>query len=73
MTDTTPVQSPGIEVPDFGSPFLVTHIDGRVLHLRVDPRSYWIYTNSPGDNARVEAALRAHGFDGGLDRLSASA
>ena len=45
----------------------------KVLNLRVDPRSYWIYTNSPGDNARVDAALRAHGFDGGLDRLSASA
>jgi type IV secretion system protein VirB4 len=45
----------------------------KVLHLRVDPRSYWIYTNSPGDNARVDAALRAHGFEGGLDRLSASA
>ena len=45
----------------------------KVLTLQVDPRSYWIYTNSPQDNARVDAALRTHGFEGGLDRLSASA
>ena len=44
----------------------------KVLTLQVDPRSYWIYTNSPQDNARVDAALRTHGFEGGLDRLSAS-
>jgi enoyl-CoA hydratase/carnithine racemase len=27
---------PGLELPDFGSPFLKGHLDGRVLHLRVD-------------------------------------
>ena len=43
----------------------------KVLTLQVDPRSYWIYTNFPQDNARVDAALRTHGFEGGLDRLSA--
>ena len=43
------------------------------LTQQVDPRSYWIYTNSPQDNARVDAALRTHGFEGGLDRLSAPA
>ena len=45
----------------------------KVLTLQVDPRSYWIYTNSPQDNARVDAALRTHGFESGLDRLSTSA
>jgi type IV secretion/conjugal transfer VirB4 family ATPase len=44
----------------------------KVLTLRVDPHSYWIYTNTPGDNARVDAALRAHGFRDGIDRLSAT-
>ena len=41
----------------------------KVLTLQVDPRSYWIYTNSPYDNARVDAALRTHGFEGGLEHL----
>lgn len=45
----------------------------KVLTLRVDRRSYWIYTNSPGDNERVAAVLREHGLAAGIERLAASA
>jgi type IV secretion system protein VirB4 len=45
----------------------------KVLTLSVDPKSYWIYTNTPVDNARVDTMFREHGFDAGLDRLSESA
>jgi hypothetical protein len=39
----------------------------------VDPKSYWIYTNTPIDNARVTETFREYGFEAGLDRLAASA
>lgn len=45
----------------------------KVLTLNVEPRSYWIYTNTPVDNERVAAAFREHGFAGGLESLTASA
>ena len=45
----------------------------KVLTLRVDPKSYWIYTNTPIDNERVAAIFREYGFEDGLDRLAASA
>lgn len=45
----------------------------KVLTLRVDPKSYWIYTNTPIDNERVASVLREHGFAAGIDRLAASA
>ena len=45
----------------------------KVLTLAVDPKSYWIYTNTPVDNERVAAEFREHGFEAGLDRLAASA
>jgi type IV secretion/conjugal transfer VirB4 family ATPase len=45
----------------------------KVLTLTVDPKSYWIYTNTPIDNERVTAMFREFGFEGGLDRLVASA
>ena len=45
----------------------------KVLVLAVDPRSYWIYTNTPLDNERAAAVFREHGFEIGLDRLAASA
>lgn len=41
----------------------------KVLELRVDPRSYWLYTNSPMDNDRFEHAVATHGFAGALDLL----
>jgi type IV secretion/conjugal transfer VirB4 family ATPase len=45
----------------------------KVLSLQVDPKSYWIYTNTPVDNARVAAMCRDCGFDAGLARLVESA
>lgn len=45
----------------------------KVLNLRVDEKSYWLYTNSPLDNERVTAMLRDYGFTEGLNRLAASA
>src|SRR5206468_7559585 len=45
----------------------------KVLTLTVDPKSYWIYTNTPVDNDRVAAIFREYGFEAGLDRLAASA
>jgi type IV secretion system protein TrbE len=45
----------------------------KVLNLAVDPRSYWLYTNTPVDNERVRAVFREYGFEAGLDRLAASA
>lgn len=45
----------------------------RVLTLTVDPKSYWIYTNTPVDNERVAAAFKQYGFEAGLDHLAPSA
>jgi type IV secretion system protein VirB4 len=45
----------------------------KVLTLNVDPRSYWLYTNTPLDNERVASMFREYGFEAGLDRLAASA
>jgi len=45
----------------------------KVLSLTVDPKSYWIYTNTPVDNERVATIVREHGLEAGLDRLAASA
>jgi len=44
----------------------------KVLDLNVDPKSYWIYTNTPIDNERVASVFREHGFAAGLDRLAAT-
>jgi type IV secretion system protein VirB4 len=44
----------------------------KVLTLTVDPKSAWIYTNTPADNARVTEMLREYGVDTGLDRLVVS-
>ena len=45
----------------------------KVLNLNVDPRSYWLYTNTPNDNERIATMVREHGFEEGLNRLAASA
>lgn len=45
----------------------------KVLSLTVDPKSYWIYTNTPVDNERVATIFRESGFDAGLARLADSA
>jgi hypothetical protein len=44
----------------------------KVLTLTVDPKSYWIYTNTPVDNERVATIVRQRGFHDGLDQLAAS-
>ena len=44
----------------------------KVLTLAVDPKSYWIYTNTPIDNARVTETFREYGFEPGLDFFVAS-
>ena len=44
-----------------------------VLELNVDPKSYWIYTNTPIDNERVASVFRELGFAAGLDHLAATA
>jgi type IV secretion system protein VirB4 len=63
LTGLTPRQQLLLKRPDLT----------KVLTLAVDPRSYWIYTNTPIDNDRVAAVFREHGFEDGLDRLAASA
>ena len=45
----------------------------KVLTLAVDPKSYWIYTNTPIDNERAAAIFQHYGFEVGLTRLAASA
>ena len=56
------------------SQFLLKRADlTKVLTLAVDPKSYWIYTNTPIDNEVVATMFQEHGFEAGLDRLAASA
>lgn len=45
----------------------------KVLTLNIDPDSYWLYTNTPGDNARVRAAVAEHGLEHGLALLAGAA
>jgi hypothetical protein len=45
----------------------------KVLALNVDPRSHWLYTNTPVEDERVASVFREYGFEAGLDRLAASA
>jgi type IV secretion/conjugal transfer VirB4 family ATPase len=45
----------------------------KVLMLSGDPKSDWIYTNTPTDNERVAAVFKEHGFEAGLDRLATPA
>ena len=44
----------------------------KVLNLRVDPQSYWLYTNTPPDNARLRAVADRHGDAAAVDILAAS-
>jgi type IV secretion/conjugal transfer VirB4 family ATPase len=54
--------------------FLLKRPDvAKVLTLNVDPRSYWLYTNTPADNERVAAIVQELGFEAALNRLAASA
>ena len=42
----------------------------KVVNLYVDPTEYWLYTNSPYDNARRQEAFEKHGFERGLELLA---
>jgi type IV secretion system protein VirB4 len=53
--------------------FLLKRPDvSKVLTLNVDPRSSWLYTNTPIDDERVASVCRESGVEAGLDRLAAS-
>lgn len=45
----------------------------KVLTLNVDPRSSWLYTNTPVDNEGVASVFQEYGFEAGLDHLAALA
>ena len=45
---------------------------GKKFLLNVDPKSYWLYTNSPKDNERFAAVVQEHGFEKGLEILASS-
>jgi type IV secretion system protein VirB4 len=50
--------------------FLLKRPDAaKVLELTVDPRAYWIYTNTPLDNDRLEQALQGRSFDQAVSHL----
>jgi type IV secretion system protein VirB4 len=42
----------------------------KVLELTVDPRAYWIYTNTPLDNDRLQQALQGRSFDQAIAHLA---
>jgi type IV secretion system protein TrbE len=51
--------------------FLIKRPDlAKVVNLHVDPTEYWLYTNSPYDNARRREAFDRHGFERGLEILA---
>jgi type IV secretion/conjugal transfer VirB4 family ATPase len=45
----------------------------KVINLHVDPESYWIYTNTPPDNAKLQAAAPDGDVAAAVQRLTASA
>jgi type IV secretion/conjugal transfer VirB4 family ATPase len=50
--------------------FLLKRPDAsKVLELTVDPRAYWIYTNTPLDNDRLQQALQGRSLDQALAHL----
>lgn len=44
--------------------------EAKLVNLRVDPKSYWLYTNNPQDNQRRLQAFERHGFQQGLEILA---
>lgn len=44
----------------------------KVVNLNVDPKGYWLYTNSPDDNEQKKDALERYGLEEGLEMLSRS-
>ena len=54
--------------------FLIKRPDlAKVANLHVDSAGYWLYTNSPYDNARRREAFERHGFERGLEILAKEA
>jgi len=51
--------------------FLHTPDVSRELTLEVDPKSYWLFTNSPIDNARRDELFQRYGVKCALERLGA--
>ena len=45
----------------------------KVINLHVDPESYWIYTNTPPDNARLRALGLGDDIRAAVSRLAVSA
>jgi type IV secretion system protein VirB4 len=44
----------------------------KVVNLRVDPHSYWIYTNTPLDNARLDQLRQHEGLRNAIEQLTTS-
>jgi hypothetical protein len=44
----------------------------KVVDLNVDPKGYWLYTNSPYDNQKKREAFERYGFEQGLEILARS-
>ncbi len=44
----------------------------KVVNLKVDPKGYWLYSNTPFDNQKKREAFAQYGFDEGLDILARS-
>ncbi len=42
----------------------------KIANLRVDSKSYWLYTNDPYDNQKRKEAFETYGFEKGLDVLA---
>jgi type IV secretion/conjugal transfer VirB4 family ATPase len=42
----------------------------KVANLKVDAKSYWLYTNDPYDNKKRKEAFEAYGFEKGLEVLA---
>ena len=42
----------------------------KIANLKVDPKSYWLYTNDPYDNRKRKEAFETHGFEKGLEVLA---
>jgi type IV secretion system protein TrbE len=51
--------------------FLIKTPDlAKIVHLNVDPKSYWLYTNDPYDNQKRKEAFETYGFEQGLEILA---
>jgi type IV secretion system protein VirB4 len=50
--------------------FLNTPALSKILTLEVDPRSYWLYTNSPLETVRRDKLVAQHGLRKALDLLT---